>query len=56
MDRGAWGALVHRVAKSQILSNEHTQTHTHTHAHTHKLLISKEQFNSASNSIIHNRF
>ena len=32
MDRGAWRAIVHRVAKSQTqLSNYHTHTHTHTH-------------------------
>ena len=32
MDRGAWGATVHRVTKSQTqlkLLNTHTQTHTH---------------------------
>ena len=32
MDRGAWQASVHRVAKSQTqLSDSLTQTHTHTH-------------------------
>ena len=32
MDRGAWRATVHGVAKSQTrLSNSHTHTHTHTH-------------------------
>ena len=31
MDRGAWWAVVHGVAKSQTpLSNTHTHTHTHT--------------------------
>ena len=35
MDRGAWQASVHRVAKSQTqLSDSLTQTHTHTHTHT----------------------
>jgi len=30
MDRGAWRAIVHRVAKSQTQpSNYHTHTHTH---------------------------
>ena len=43
MDRGAWWATVHEIAKSQAwLSNTHTHTHTHmieqhkhTHTHTH---------------------
>ena len=30
MDRGAWRARVHRVAKCQTQLNEHTHTHTHT--------------------------
>ena len=35
MDRGAWQATVHRVAKSQTqLSDSYTHTHTHTHTHT----------------------
>ena len=34
MDRGAWWATVHGVAKSQTqLSDSHTHTHTHTHTH-----------------------
>ena len=38
MDRGAWWATVHGVAKSRIplsyqAQNAHTHTHTHTHAH-----------------------
>jgi len=38
MDRGAWRAIVHGVAKSWTqLSN----SHTHTHTHTHKQLILK---------------
>ena len=33
MDRGAWWATVHRVAKSQIPLSIHEHTHTHTHTH-----------------------
>ena len=34
VDRGAWWATVHRVAKNQIqLVTEHTHTHAHTHTH-----------------------
>ena len=34
MDRGAWWATVHKIAKSQTrLRDSHTHTHTHTHAH-----------------------
>ena len=32
MDRGAWQAAVHRVAKSQT---RRKRLHTHTHTHTH---------------------
>ena len=36
MDRGAWWAIVHGVAKSQTqMSDSHTHTHTHTQTHTH---------------------
>ena len=31
MDRGAWWATVHGVAKGQIQLSTHTHTHTHTH-------------------------
>ena len=31
MDRGAWQATAHRVAKSQTWLNNWTHTHTHTH-------------------------
>ena len=31
MDRGAWQATVHRVAKSWTRLSVHTLTHTHTH-------------------------
>ena len=30
MDRGAWWATVHRVAKSRTRLSSHTHTHTHT--------------------------
>ena len=34
MDRGAWWATVHRVAKSQTqLIDSHTHTYAHTHIH-----------------------
>ena len=39
MDRGAWWATAHRVAKSwrytHIYTHTHTHTHTHTYVHTH---------------------
>ena len=37
IDRGAWWATVHGVAKSQTLLSAHThrQTYTGTHTHTH---------------------
>ena len=34
MDRGAWGATVHRVAKSGTWMKR-LSTHTHTHTHTY---------------------
>ena len=34
MDRGAWPAIVHGVAKSQKCLRGHTHTHTYTHTHT----------------------
>ena len=34
MDRGAWWATVHKVAKSQTQLSDFTHTHTHTHTHT----------------------
>ena len=37
MDRGAWWAIVHGVAKSQTWLS--TNTHTHTHTHTHSRII-----------------
>ena len=35
MDRGAWWATVHEIAKSWIPLNTHTHTHPHTHTLTH---------------------
>ena len=38
MDRGAWWATVHKIAKSQTrLRDSHTHTHTHTHTRMHRL-------------------
>ena len=34
MDRGAWQAIVHGVAKSRTQLSMHTHTHTHTHSCT----------------------
>ena len=33
MDRGAWWAVVHTVAKSDTMDHAHTHTHTHTKHH-----------------------
>ena len=35
MDRGAWQATVHRVAKSWSDTTVHMHVHTYTHTHTH---------------------
>ena len=35
VDRGAWWATVHGVAKSQTQLSTYTHTHRHTHTHTH---------------------
>ena len=38
MERGAWGATVHGVPKSQAQLKQlsmHAHVHTHTHTHTH---------------------
>ena len=44
MNRGAWWATVHGVAKSWTwLSDSHTHTHTHTHTH-HLWIIPLEFF------------
>ena len=40
MDRGAWRATVHGVAKSQTqLSDSHTHTHTHIHTKSYYLIL-----------------
>ena len=43
LDRGAWRATVHRVAKSGTQLKQHNTTeatsHTHTHTHTHTLVL-----------------
>ena len=47
IDRGAWQATVHEVAKSwtQLLTHTHTHTHTHArararaHTHTHIVIL-----------------
>ena len=41
MDRGAWRATVHGVAKSQTQPSVHAhlRMHTHTHTHTHSSLV-----------------
>ena len=36
MDRGAWWATIHRVAKSLTQLSTHTHTHACTHTHTHR--------------------
>ena len=45
MDRGAWWATIHRVAKSQTLLKQLSMracTHMHTHTHTHICSAGKE--------------
>ena len=37
MDRGAWWAALHGVAKSKTLLNDCAYTHTHTHTHNKDL-------------------
>ena len=40
MDKGAWRATVHGVAKSQTqLSDSHTHTHTHIHTKSYYLIL-----------------
>ena len=41
MDRGAWWAIAHRVAKIQTRLKPHTHTHTHTHTEEIKNLRKK---------------
>ena len=40
MDRGAWRATVHGVAKSQTQPSVHAHLRMHTHTHTHTLFSS----------------
>ena len=35
MDRGAWWAAIHGVAKNRTRLNTRARAHTHTHTHTH---------------------
>ena len=42
MDRGAWGATAHRVAKNQTRQKE-LNTHTHTHFKLHSVLQHKRR-------------
>ena len=42
MDRGAWWAALHGVAKSQTLLNDCACTHTHTHTHKTRTCIEHE--------------
>ena len=39
MDRGAWRATVHGIAKSWIWQSNYTHTHTHTHTHTQGICV-----------------
>ena len=41
MDRGAWRAIVHGVAKSQTRLSANTHTHTHTRVCVYSIIIFK---------------
>ena len=45
MDRRAWQAIVHRVAKSQTQLKRLTHTHTHTHREPHDVTKDPECHN-----------
>ena len=47
MDRGAWRATVHRVAKSWTQLSDFTLSHTHTHTHTCTPQQNHSQFSCA---------
>ena len=42
MDRGAWFATVHGVAKSQTRLSAHSHTYTHTHSSSMELHNNEE--------------
>ena len=44
MDKGAWWATVHGVAKSQTGLSTHTHTHTHTHRLISTVLYSRQYY------------
>ena len=45
MDRGAWGATVHRVAKSRTRRKRRSmRAHTHAHTRTHPASFCRPQF------------
>ena len=48
MDRGAWWAIVHRVAKSRTRLSTHTHTHTHTHTTVQCVAQSNISLNNSS--------
>ena len=50
MDRGAWGATVHGVAKRRTW---HSDSHAHTHTHTHTAVTSSERNCQQIKGIIH---
>ena len=39
MERGAWWAVVHAVAKESDTTEQLSITHTHTHTHTHRIYV-----------------
>ena len=43
VDKAAWQATVHKVAKSRTRLSRHTHTHTHTHTHNTGATVSMER-------------